>query len=141
MSVLSDLGLHLRVAGAVLLCLAASHLVLPRAMGWNVELRGVSLLTRQVSYVHAYFIGLLCAMFGLVAALFPSDLLARDPLVAPILVGAVAVWGSRLVVQLFVFDSSLWRGRALTVAGHLAFVALWSYLTLVFAWALFRHLS
>jgi hypothetical protein len=125
----------------VLLGVAATHVVLPRAMGWKVELAGVSLLTRQVSYVHTYFIGLMCAMFGLVALLFPGELLAGDRLAVPILVAAVAVWGSRLAVQVFVFDSTLWKGRALTVAGHVAFVVLWSYLTFVFGWALARRLS
>jgi hypothetical protein len=57
-----------------------------------------------------------------------------------ILVAATAVWGSRLVAQLVVFDPALWRGSALTVLGHVAFVALWTYLTVVFAWALALHL-
>jgi hypothetical protein len=136
---LSDVTLHLRIAGVLLLCVAASHLVLPRAMGWKVELQRVSLMTRQVSYVHTYFIGLMCALFGLLATTLPGDLLAGDRLAAPILAAAVAVWGSRLAVQLFVFDPILWRGRTLTVAGHGAFVALWSYQTFVFAWALAQH--
>jgi hypothetical protein len=139
-SLLSDLPLQLRLAGALLLCVGASHVVLPRAMGWKAELQAVSLMTRQVSYVHTYFIGLMCALFGLAATCLPHDLLARDPLAAPLLAAAVVVWGSRLVVQLFVFDAALWRGRAFTVAGHVAFVALWTYQTLVFSWALWRHL-
>jgi hypothetical protein len=138
--VLSDPALHLRIAGALLLGVAASHLILPRAMGWKVELQGVSLMTRQVSYVHTYFIGLMCALFGLAGLMLPNDLIAGDRLGAPILAGAVAVWASRLAVQLFVFDPVLWRGRALTVAGHVAFVGLWSYQTFAFSWALAHHL-
>jgi hypothetical protein len=139
-SVLNDLALHLRFAGTLLLCLALSHLILPRALGWTAELRSVSLLTRQVSYVHTYFIGLMCGLFGLAAVLLTPDLLAPDRMSTAVLVAAVAVWGSRLVVQLWVFDSVLWRGSALTVGGHLAFVVLWSYLTFVFVWALTHQL-
>jgi hypothetical protein len=140
---------HLRVAGVLMLALAAAHLVLPRALGWPVELQGVSLLTRQVSYVHTYFIGLMCGLFGLAATVLATDLVRVDPAgaasasdrpAAAILVAATAVWGSRLVAQLVVFDPELWRGSALTVLGHVAFVALWAYLTVVFAWALARHL-
>jgi hypothetical protein len=140
MGVVTDLSFHLRIAGALLLCVAVSHVVLPRALGWAVELQNVSLMTRQVSYVHTYFIGLMCGLFGLAATLLTSDLLAPDRLATAILVGALSVWGSRLFAELCVFDSSLWRGRALTVAGHLAFVVLWSYQTFVFAWALTRHI-
>jgi len=138
---LTDLSLHLRIAGVLLLGVALSHLILPRAMGWRVELRAVSLMTRQVSYVHTYFIGLMCGLFGLVAVLMPGELLSADQLAVPVLVGALVVWGSRLLVQLFVFDPALWRGRTLTVLGHCAFVTLWSYLTLVFAWALAHQLG
>jgi hypothetical protein len=99
----------------------------------------VSLLTKQVSYVHRYFIGLMCALFGLAATLLADDLVARERIATGVLLGAVAVWGSRLIVQLCVFDSSLWRGRVLTVLGHFAFVVLWTYQTGVFAWALSRH--
>jgi hypothetical protein len=139
-SAVIDLAFNLRVAGALLLCVAAAHVVLPRALGWTVELRGVSLLTRQVSYVHTYFIGLMCGLFGLVAIFLARDLLAPDRLAPAVLLGAVAVWGSRLVIQLWVFDPSLWRGRSLTVLGHVAFVTLWGYETVVFGWALVYQL-
>jgi hypothetical protein len=140
----TDVVVHLRVAGVLMLGLAAAHLVLPRALGWPVELQGVSRLTRQVSYVHTYFIGLMCGLFGLAATVLATDLVgnpASDRTGAAILMAATAVWGSRLVAQLVVFDPELWRGSALTVLGHAAFVALWTYLTVVFAWALALHLN
>ena len=140
MSVLTNLAIHLRVAGALLLCVGLAHLILPRALGWSVELQGVSLMTRQVSYVHTYFIGLMCGLFGVAAVGLTPDLLTRDRMAAALLVGGVAVWGSRLVVELFVFDSSLWRGSTATVLGHLALTGLWTYETLVFASALARQL-
>ena len=140
MPVLTDVALHLRLAGALLLCLAAAHVVLPRALGWSVELQSVSLMTRQVSYVHTYFIGLLCALFGLAGTVLATDLLTPDRLARAVLIGAIAVWGSRLLAELCIFDSSLWRGNTLTVLGHVAFVLLWTYQTLVFTWALVLHL-
>jgi hypothetical protein len=53
-----------------------------------------------------------------------------------VLTGAVVFWGSRLVAQLLVFDASLWRERAATVLAHVALVALWTYVTVAFAWPL-----
>ncbi len=139
MSVLTDLVLHLRIAGVLLLGVGIGHLLLPRALGWPTELQAVSLMTRQVSYVHTYFIGLMCALFGLAATVLTADLLAPDRMAAAVLVGGIAVWGSRLVAELWVFDPSLWRGRWLTVVGHVASTGLWTYQTAVFGWALWQH--
>lgn len=136
MPVLTDLVVHLRIAGALLLVVGFGHLVLPRALGWRSELQAVSLMTRQVSYVHTYFIGLMCALFGIAATALTAELVAPDRMAAAVLIGGIAVWGSRLVAELFVFDPSLWRGRWHTVVGHLLSTALWSYLTGVFGWAL-----
>lgn len=140
MPVLTDIAVHLRVAGALLLCLAAAHVVLPRALGWKVELQGVSLMTRQVSYVHTYFIGLMCALFGLAGTVLADDLVAPDRMARAVLIGAIAVWGSRLLAELCVFDPVLWRTSAVTILGHVAFVALWTYQTVVFSWALVHQL-
>ena len=62
----------------------------------------------------------------------------RGALASAVLAAAVAFWGSRLFAQLFVFDASLWRGRRATVLGHLALVAMWTYVTATFAWPLLR---
>jgi hypothetical protein len=40
---------------------------------------------------------------------------------------------SRLVIQVAFFDPTLWRGSRPRTAVHLAFVALWSYQTAVYA--------
>ncbi len=136
MPALSSPALHLQVAGAILVGVGIAHIALPRALGWQVEMTRLSMLNRQISCVHAFFIGLACVQFGLLALVAPADLLRGGHLARAVLVGAVAFWGVRLLVQLFVFDPSLWRGRLLTVVGHLAFVGLCTYETAAFAWPL-----
>ncbi len=136
MPALSSPALHLQVAGAILVGVGIAHIALPRALGWQVEMTRLSMLNRQISYVHAFFIGMACVQFGLLALVAHADLLRGGHLARAVLVGAVAFWGVRLLVQLFVFDPSLWRGRLLTVVGHLAFVGLWTYETAAFAWPL-----
>ena len=133
---LADQALHLRLVGLLLTVVGLAHLALPKALGWDTEMRRLSLVNRQVSYLHAFFIGLACIQFGLLAWLGAGQLLTGSPLARGVLVAAAVFWGCRLGAQLVVFDSALWRGRRLTVLGHVAFVVLWSYVTGVFSWSL-----
>jgi hypothetical protein len=131
----TELPTHLALVGVVLLGLGAAHLVLPLVLAWRVELAGMSSLNREVSYVHCYFIGLMCLLWGLLPLTAGAHLLDRDPIARLVLVGAVVFWASRLVIQFVVFnhharDSRPWC--ALSVAG----TGLWLYVTAVWGWAL-----
>ena len=50
--------------------------------------------------------------------------------------GLALFWGMRLFIQLFVYDSKLWKGKALETTVHIVFLILWSYFTGVFLWVL-----
>jgi hypothetical protein len=91
-----------------------------------------------VSYVHCYFIGLACVLWGLLALTAGRSLLQPGPVTPVVLTGAVVFWSSRLLIQLLVFnrharESRPWR--VLSAAG----TALWLYLTAVWACALIAH--
>jgi hypothetical protein len=131
-----ELTLHLRLAGAVLVVLGLVHAALPRVLGWGGELAALSALNRQVSYVHCGFVGLTCALWGGLALTAGPELARPHPVTRALLTGAVVFWGSRLVVQLGLFNpahacrSVPWL--VLSVAG----TVLWAWLTVVWAWAL-----
>jgi hypothetical protein len=52
------LSMHLRIVGILLVLLGLSHVFFNRYFGWERELADVSLLTRQIFFVHSFFIGL-----------------------------------------------------------------------------------
>jgi hypothetical protein len=137
MSVLFDLTLHLRLIGVLLLFLAASHALFPKRFAWKEELERLSLLNRQVFWVHTYFVVLIVAMFGLLSLLMPGELLSGTPLARAVLLGMTVFWGFRLYCQWFVYRAELWRGHRFNTAVHIAFTFLWAYLTTVNAAALF----
>lgn len=135
MASLTQLSAHLTITGIVLLVLGVVHVALPRALHWGDELAGTSLLNREVSYVHCYFIGLACLLWGLLPLTAGPALLEPSAVTRLVLIGAVAFWGSRFAIQLVVFnrharDSVRWC--ALSSAGTL----LWLYLTAVWVAAL-----
>ena len=129
------LPLNLTIAGVLLLGMGILHVALPGVLQWNRELAGASPLNREVSYVHCFFIGLACLLWGLLPLTAGRSLLQPSPVARLVLIGAVVFWASRLAIQLLVFnrharESPSWC--ALSIVG----TGLWLYLTAVWTLAL-----
>jgi hypothetical protein len=135
------LTLHLQIVGVLLMILGFSHWFFNRYFGWERELVSISLLTRQVFFVHTFFIGLGVVMVGVGSLLYANALLRPSPLSRAILAGMVAFWLCRLLVQLFVYDAAIWRGNRFWTLMHVAFSALWIYVTATYASALLSVLG
>ncbi|WP_282204474.1 hypothetical protein [Kitasatospora fiedleri] len=127
---------QLRLVGAALIAMGALHLVLPRLIGWPADLAGTTLLTRQVSYVHLFFIALTCVLLGLLPLLLTRDLLAGGRLGTALLAAQTLFWGTRWIFEFAVFSPKLWRGDRLRTAAHATLSVLWTWVTAVFACAL-----
>ena len=135
-----SLELHLRVVGLMLFALLGLNFVLPRRFNWREELARLSLFNRQIFLVHAMFIGLILAMFGALSLLYAPLLLEPAPLARVVLTGLALFWGVRLLVQWFVYDPRLWRGKRFETAVHVVFSAVWIYFASTYAAALWVNL-
>ena len=131
-----NLVLHLQLAGAGLLALAAAHLLFPRRFAWREELPRLSLLNRQMFQVHVVFIVAMLTLFGALSVFLADELVDGSRLAKALLTGFVVIWSMRLVTQLFVYDRSLWRGQRGPTLIHVGFTAFWAYLVLVYGLAL-----
>lgn len=129
--------LCLQLAGILQLVLSLAHCALPRRFGWREELQRVSLVTRQVFWVHMGFLMLTLAGFGSVTWLRADDLLTRGPLARTVLGGLAVFWIARLYCQFFVYRPELWRGNPVNTTAHVLFAALWTFLAGVYT-AAFR---
>ncbi len=132
------LHIHLRVVGALLTLLGLSHILFPHYFGWRRELASVSLLTRQIFFVHTFFIGLCVTMAGAGSILCASALLQPSALSRAILAGMLAFWLCRLLAQWFVYDAAIWRGNGFRTFMHGAFSVLWIYVTATYGSAFAR---
>lgn len=133
--------LHLRLAGAVQIALAALHLFFPRRFRWREELARLSLLNRQIFIVHTLFICLVLVLVGSLSLLAPHTLLEPSRLSKLVLGGLALFWGFRLAVQWLVYDPRLWRGDRFNTFVHFALTAVWTYLTAVYSAALLSQLQ
>ncbi|MFC8448968.1 hypothetical protein [Kitasatospora sp. NPDC057223] len=132
---------QLRLAGLALVAMGAVHLVLPWLIGWPADLAGTSLLTRQVAGAHLFFIGLTCALLGLLPLFLAPELLAGGRLGTALLAGQTLFWGTRWLFEFAVFSPKLWRGDRLRTAAHIGLSVLWTWVTAVFATALVSVLA
>jgi hypothetical protein len=133
------LEILLRIAGALQIGLAITHVFFPRRFKWKEELSRLSLLNRQIFMVHTSFICLMLLMMGGLSLLAPQTLLQNVPLARLVLGGFAAFWGMRLVFQWFVYDWRLWRGNRFNTVVHCLFTLLWTYLTSVYAAGLYSQ--
>jgi hypothetical protein len=135
-----SLELHLRIAGTLLILLAAAHLFFPKELGWKEDLAKLTLLNRQIFLVHVGFIVLILLLFGTLALAFAPDLVAPSRLAKAVLGGLTLFWGLRLITQQFVYDRSLWLGNRRNTVLHILASLLWCYLTAVFGWGWWRQI-
>lgn len=134
-----SLEIHLRIAGALLIALAAIHIFFPKKFHWAEELPRLSLLNRQMFIVHCFFIALAVGLMGALALFLADALLAPSRLATAVLAGLTFFWAVRLVVQHLVYDRRLWRGNRFNTAVHVGFTCFWCYLIAVFGLALWRQ--
>ena len=123
--------LQLRIAGALLIVLALMHIFFPRYFRWTNELMPVSLITRQMFYVHTFFIALVVLLMGLLCLTSAAEM-TTSVLGGRVALGLSIFWGLRLVVQFFGYSAALWKGKRLETIIHVVFSLLWVYLATVF---------
>ena len=127
---------QLRLVGVALIGMGLFHAVLPRLIDWPADLTGTSLLTRQVSYAHLFFIAFTCMLLGALPLAFPTELLSGAPLSTALLAAETVFWGIRWLLQFAYFSPRLWRGDRFRTASHVALSVLWTWVTAIFVLAL-----
>lgn len=130
--VLSDstISALLVVVGLGQIGLGLGHAVLPRALSWDADLESTSPMTRAVSYVHTFFVGLVVILFGLVDVLYRHELV-NDRRLGAFLSAALAIfWACRAAFQVTVFAAETRKLRFGRTLQPIA-IAAWSGLSLV----------
>lgn len=132
----------LRTAGVVMLLLVPLNLFdVPKRFAWKTEMAGLSLLNRQIFWVHAWFLCLVLTMIGLLALLLTRPLLEPTPLARALTGGLAFFWLARLLLQWFYYSPQIWRGNSFYTVVHYVFTVLWLFLTTAFALAWLRTMG
>jgi hypothetical protein len=123
--------LHIKITGFLLVFLSLIHMGFPVRFDWKKELDKLTLINRQMMYVHTFFIGLMVLLMG-VLCLACSWRLVNSELGRFVSAGLFIFWFVRLIFQFFVYSPELWKGKRFETVSHVLFSLLWGYFTVVF---------
>lgn len=128
---------HLKLVGIILIVLSLAHIVFPKYFKWEDELRNISLINRQMMYVHTFFIALVLFLMGMLCITSAKDLITTK-LGNRISLGLSMFWMARLTIQFFGYSPELWRGKTMENIIHVIFILLWIYISTVFCLIYFQ---
>lgn len=123
--------LHIKIVGILLITLSLLHIAFPKRFGWKEELSAITLFTRQILYVHTFFIAFMLILMGLLCVTSSADLV-QTALGKKICFGLGVFWVVRLFFQLFIYSKELWRGKKFETFIHILFSLLWIYFSCIF---------
>jgi hypothetical protein len=123
--------LHLQIIGILLIILSVAHFRFPKYFNWKQELHSLSLINRQMMYVHLLFIAIMLFLVGLLCLSSSKELLGTT-LGRRISFGVGLFWIARLYVQFFGYSSKIWVGKSFETIVHVGFALFWGYLSTVF---------
>ncbi|WP_460555570.1 hypothetical protein [Hymenobacter daeguensis] len=122
---------QLKAIGFLLVILALLHVAFARYFNWREEFAPVSLINRQMMYVHTFFVAFTVLLMGLLCLTSAAELVGT-PLGRRLALGCGIFWLARLLVQFFGYSAQLWRGKRFETVVHVVFAGFWSYLSAVF---------
>ena len=122
---------HLKIIGVLQIGLALLHAFFPKRFGWKEELGSLSILSRQMMYVHTLFIALTIFLMGILCLTSAADLI-NTSLGKRVSLGLAIFWATRLLIQFFGYSSQLWRGKVFETIMHIIFSIFWIYMSVVF---------
>ncbi len=123
--------LQLKIIGVLLIMLALVHIIFPKYFNWKEECSSLSLINRQMMYVHTFFIALVVFLMGVLCLTSAKELLATS-LGKKLCLGFAIFWCTRLYIQFFGYSKLLWHGKTFETIIHILFTILWGYLTVIF---------
>ncbi|RZJ87239.1 MAG: hypothetical protein EOO20_16545 [Chryseobacterium sp.] len=123
--------IHFTIIGILLIPLSIVHIIFPRYFDWGRELKPLSLINRQMIYVHTFFVALTVLMIGILCLTSAGELIKTN-LGKKICLGLGIFWTLRLTIQFFGYSSLLWKGKMFETIVHIFFALFWAYMSIVF---------
>jgi len=123
--------IHLIIIGIIFIVLALIHLIFPKYLDWEKELKSLNLINLQIMKIHTIFIALTVFLMGLLCLTSANELIETN-LGRKIIFGFAFFWTIRLIIQFFGYSSKLWKGKTFETSVHIIFSILWMYISYIF---------
>src|SRR2546423_13153650 len=114
-----SVSILLHIAATLQLGVAVLNLFLVPLLKWKEDLARAPLLLREVFQVHAWFISVTLAIFGVLTWRFAAEITLHTHPIGQWLAGAIGIfWAIRTVLQVVYYSSTHWRGQISRTAIH-----------------------
>lgn len=123
--------LHLKIIGSCLILLGLVHAIFPRQFNWKQELSSLSIVNREMMYVHTFFIAITLFLVGLLCLTSSTDLISTT-FGKRVSLGLGIFFSLRLLIQFFGYSSKTWKGKLFETTVHILFSIFWTYITAIF---------
>lgn len=128
----------LRTVAALQIAIAVLNLFLVSLLNWKEELQRTPLLLREVFQVHAWFISITLAIFGVMTWRFAGELGLHSNPIGQWLAAAIGCfWAIRTVLQVTYYSSSHWRRQLGRTVIHITLLLLYGGMACVYLWTAF----
>ena len=127
--------------GIAQVILGFAHAFFKKYFNWDQELKPVNLLTRQIFYVHTFFIAFVVVLFGVLTIVCYQELLVPSKMALIITALLFLFWTVRLIFQFLVYSSKLWQGDPFRTVMHILFSLLWIWLTATYGFLFYLQLT
>jgi hypothetical protein len=107
------------------------HIVFPKYFNWKKELATLSLINRQMMYIHTFFIALVLLLMGFLCLTSSEEIIATK-LGNRLSLGFAIFWAIRLYIQFFGYSPDIWKGKKFEGTIHILFSLIWLYFSAVF---------
>ena len=129
--IFNTMELHIKIIGYLFILLAFIHVIFPKKFEWKKECGSLSLINKQMMYIHTFFIALVVLLMGILCITSYTELI-NTPLGRKISLGFFIFWVMRFFIQFFGYSSELWRGKQFETLVHIIFSIFWAYVSVVF---------
>jgi hypothetical protein len=135
---ITSVSILLQTAAALQLAVALLNIFLVPLLKWKEDLARAPLLLREVFQVHAWFISVTLAIFGLITWRFAGELAAHANAIAVWLAAGIGIfWGIRTVLQVTYYSTSHWRGQFGRTMIHIFLLFGYGGMAAIYLWAAF----
>jgi hypothetical protein len=122
---------HLKIIGVIFIILALLHGVFPKYFNWKKDLNPLSLINREMMYIHTFFIAFVVFLMGILCLTCSNDIV-ETALGKKLALGLCTFWTARFLIQFLGYSTELWRGKAFETGVHILFSLFWGYVSIIF---------
>ncbi len=125
------------IAGIIQLSILSASLLVPSVMDYKSAMISLKPMMRKLIAVYSIYVAGTILFLGLLSVVYPKEILEGGAM-KMIVAFYTIFWGGRLFLQIFVYEMKEFLKEWWMKLGYHMLTVAFTYLTVVYTWALFK---